>query len=60
MAPLENPLMHPRDPFYEELREQVIPWNEHKYENVGKYEDVGLYDEIDGYVVPKGCRYKWY
>ena len=54
MAPLENPLMQPRDPFYEELREQVIPWNEHKYENVGKYEDVGLYDEIDGYVVLKG------
>ena len=39
--------MQTRDQFYEELREHVIPWHEHEYENVGKYEDVGFYEEID-------------
>ena len=47
MALPEKPPVQPGDQFYEELREHVIPWHEHKYENVGRYEDAGLYEEID-------------
>lgn len=42
----EKPPGQPRDQFYEELREHVIPWHEHKYEHVCKYEDLGLHEEI--------------
>ncbi|MBO9481496.1 hypothetical protein [Salinisphaera sp. G21_0] len=36
----EKPPIRTRDPFYGEFREQVIPWHEHKNEDVGEYEDV--------------------
>ena len=41
--------MRPRDQFHEELREHVIPWHEHRYDNVGTYEDVGEYGNAGKY-----------
>ena len=41
--------MRPTNQFHEELREQEIPWHEHRYENVGKYGDVGKYEDVGEY-----------
>ena len=48
--------MQPRDEFHEELREHVIPWHEHRYDNAGKYEDVGEYEDVGLYEEIDTCK----
>ncbi|WP_206680854.1 hypothetical protein, partial [Endozoicomonas acroporae] len=46
----EKPPIGPRVLFFEGLREQVIPWHEHKYDDVcedEKYDDVGEDEKYD-------------
>ncbi|MGI2027167.1 hypothetical protein [Endozoicomonas acroporae] len=54
----ENPPIGPRVLFFEGLSEQVIPWHEHKYDDVcedekyddvGEYEDTGIYEDVGVY-----------